>query len=42
MRPMIDHMHITVAGLDRAESFYDKLLPQPTGWRCFHNWSHIK
>lgn len=27
MRPMIDHIHITVGDLDRAEVFYDKLLP---------------
>lgn len=27
MRPVIDHIHITVGDLDRAEGFYDKLLP---------------
>lgn len=27
MEPMIDHIHITVEDLDRAERFYDKLLP---------------
>ena len=27
MRPIIDHVHITVEDIDRAELFYDKLLP---------------
>ena len=27
MTPVIDHIHITVADLDRAERFYDRLLP---------------
>ncbi len=27
MRPVIDHIHITVSDLTRAEKFYDKLLP---------------
>ena len=27
MRPVIDHIHITVADLEQAESFYDRLLP---------------
>lgn len=27
MLPIIDHIHITVADLKRAEKFYDKLLP---------------
>ena len=27
MKPMIDHIHITVTDLARAEVFYDKLLP---------------
>lgn len=27
MVPKIDHIHITVENLERAESFYDKLLP---------------
>ena len=27
MLPMIDHIHITVEDIDRAERFYDKLLP---------------
>lgn len=27
MMPIIDHIHITVEDLDRAERFYDKLLP---------------
>lgn len=27
MLPMIDHIHITVENLDRAEKFYDTLLP---------------
>lgn len=27
MLPMIDHIHITVEDFDRAERFYDKLLP---------------
>ncbi len=27
MEPIIDHIHITVQDLDRAEKFYDRLLP---------------
>ena len=27
MTPVIDHIHITVEDLDRAEGYYDKLLP---------------
>ena len=27
MKPMIDHIHITVEDLERAELFYDQLLP---------------
>lgn len=27
MKPIIDHIHITVADLDRAEAFYDSFLP---------------
>lgn len=27
MRPVIDHIHITVEDIERAERFYDKLLP---------------
>lgn len=27
MQPIIDHIHITVSDLRRAEKFYDKLLP---------------
>ncbi|WP_050635955.1 VOC family protein [Candidatus Stoquefichus sp. SB1] len=27
MLPYIDHIHITVENLERAEAFYDKLLP---------------
>lgn len=27
MVPMVDHIHITVEDIDRAEMFYDKLLP---------------
>lgn len=27
MRPKIDHIHITVEDPDRAERFYDRLLP---------------
>ena len=27
MKPVIDHIHITVADLDRAEAYYDRLLP---------------
>lgn len=27
MKPMIDHIHITVEDIERAELFYDKLLP---------------
>lgn len=27
MKPIIDHIQITVQDLDRAEKFYDKLLP---------------
>lgn len=27
MRPVIDHIDITVEDLNRAEKFYDKLLP---------------
>ncbi|WP_462363739.1 VOC family protein [Pyramidobacter porci] len=27
MIPMLDHIHITVEDIDRAEKFYDKLLP---------------
>lgn len=27
MKPVIDHVHITVADLGRAEAFYDRLLP---------------
>lgn len=27
MKPRIDHIHITVEDLDRAERYYDKLLP---------------
>ena len=27
MRPTIDHIHITVGDLARAEAFYDRLLP---------------
>ena len=27
MEPVIDHIHITVTDLDRAESFYDRFLP---------------
>lgn len=27
MQPIIDHIDITVEDLERAESFYDKLLP---------------
>lgn len=27
MLPIIDHVHITVEDIDRAERFYDKLLP---------------
>ena len=25
--PMLDHLHITVGDLSRAEAFYDRLLP---------------
>lgn len=27
MMPIIDHIHITVADIERAEKFYDRLLP---------------
>jgi catechol 2,3-dioxygenase-like lactoylglutathione lyase family enzyme len=27
MKPVIDHIHVTVADLERAERFYDRLLP---------------
>lgn len=27
MKPIIDHVHITVGDLERAEQFYDRLLP---------------
>lgn len=27
MQPLIDHVHITVEDLERAEKFYDQLLP---------------
>ncbi|MDP4091236.1 MAG: VOC family protein [Bacillota bacterium] len=27
MKPIIDHVHITVSDLDRAEKFYDRLMP---------------
>ena len=27
MKPVIDHIHMTVTDLDRAERFYDRLLP---------------
>lgn len=27
MRPIIDHIHITVEDIDRAEQYYDALLP---------------
>lgn len=27
MKPIIDHLNITVGDLDRAEKFYDKLMP---------------
>ena len=27
MKPVIDHIHVTVADLERAEKFYDRLLP---------------
>ena len=27
MKPIVDHIHITVEDIDRAESFYDKPLP---------------
>lgn len=27
MKPVIDHIHITVEDIDRAEKYYDKLLP---------------
>ena len=27
MEPLIDHIHITVEDIDRAEKYYDKLLP---------------
>lgn len=27
MKPIIDHIHITVKDLDRAEKYYDRLLP---------------
>lgn len=27
MNPMIDHVHITVTDIQRAEAFYDQLLP---------------
>lgn len=27
MKPIIDHIHITVKDLDRAEQFYDRFLP---------------
>lgn len=27
MKPVIDHINITVGDLDRAEQFYDKLMP---------------
>ena len=27
MKPVLDHIHITVENLERAESFYDQLLP---------------
>lgn len=27
MQPVIDHIHITVTDIDRAEQFYDRLLP---------------
>ncbi|MFR3759698.1 VOC family protein, partial [Hungatella sp.] len=27
MKPKIDHIHVTVADIKRAEAFYDQLLP---------------
>jgi catechol 2,3-dioxygenase-like lactoylglutathione lyase family enzyme len=27
MKPVIDHIHVTVADLERAEKFYDKFMP---------------
>lgn len=27
MKPVIDHIHITVENIERAELFYDQLLP---------------
>lgn len=29
MKPKIDHIHVTVADIKRAEAFYDQLLPIP-------------
>jgi len=27
VKPMVDHIHITVSDFERAEKFYDKLMP---------------